>query len=194
MIPHSAYLKSIFDPYFEVSEEIWNSFAEQLKLYTFEKNEIIKEANSTENYLYIIQEGSAGLFIWRDSQPACLDLCYEKEFFGDYMSLLTKSKSPLYTMAFETTKALGIHTESLHRLYEQSQIGAQIGKIAAEQLFIHKQQQQIDLLSMTAEQRYHQLLQQHPSVILRTPQKHIASYLGITVESMSRIRKKINVK
>jgi CRP-like cAMP-binding protein len=70
-------------------------------------------------------------------------------------------------------------------------IGEKIKNVVAESLFIHKQNQQIDLLYLTSEQRYKKLLQENPNVILRTSQIHLASYLGITPESLSRIRKKI---
>ena len=60
--------------------------------------------------------------------------------------------------------------------------------MGAENSFVEKQQQQIDLLTKTAEKRYTELLQKNPEIIQRIAQKHIASYLGITAQSLSRIR------
>ena len=71
-------------------------------------------------------------------------------------------------------------------------MGSLIFLISSESSFVEKQQQQIDLLLKTAEQRYLELLEKQPNIIRRTAQKHIASYLGITTESLSRIRKKIS--
>jgi len=62
--------------------------------------------------------------------------------------------------------------------------------IGAENSFVEKQKQQIDLLTKTAEQRYVELLRKNPKIVQRIAQKHIASYLGITTQSLSRIRKK----
>ena len=70
-------------------------------------------------------------------------------------------------------------------------MGRYIFMVSAEMSYVEKQQQQIDLLLKTAEQRYVDLLEKQPKLIQRTPQKHIASYLGITTQSLSRIRKKI---
>lgn len=183
-------VKKIFDPYFEAPLEIWESFATFLERKTYKKNEIIKEVNKTENDLSIIIKGSAGIFLWKENSPICLDLCYENEFFGDYMSFLTQKPTELYTQAIEATEILSISFKDLNELYNSSTIGINIGRIASESLFIHKQAQQIDLLMLTAEERYLKLLERQPNIILRTPQKHIASYLGITPESFSRIRKK----
>jgi CRP-like cAMP-binding protein len=121
------------------------------------------------------------------------DLCYEHEFFGDYMSFLTQQPTKLFTQAIEPIEILSISYAHLNELYTNSTIGVNIGRIASESLFIHKQTQQIDLLILTAEERYLKLLERQPQIVQRTPQKYIASYLGITPESFSRIRKKITL-
>ena len=109
------------------------------------------------------------------------------------MSFLLQKPTELYTLALENTELLSISHSDLNELYKGSEIGLNIGRIASESLFIHKQAQQIDLLTLTAEERYTKLLSRQPEIIQRTPQKHIASYLGITPESFSRIRKKITL-
>ncbi len=184
-------IKKMFDPYFEAPLEIWESFAILLKQKSYKKNEVIKDVNEKENHLSIITKGSAGVFLWKENSTICLDLCYENEFFGDYMSFLTQKSTELFTQAIESTEILSISFSDLNGLYKNSTIGTTIGRIASESLFIHKQAQQIDLLCLTAEERYIKLLERQPKIIQRTPQKHIASYLGITPESFSRIRKKI---
>ena len=50
----------------------------------------------------------------------------------------------------------------------------------------------MDSITLTAEERYRRLLQDEPEIALRAPLKHIASYLGVTPESLSRIRKKLS--
>jgi CRP-like cAMP-binding protein len=105
------------------------------------------------------------------------------------MSLITGEASPLETMALENTTALQISKENIRKL-KQSQFGSLLFLIGAENSFVEKQQQQIDLLMKTAEQRYNEQLSKNPQLIQRISQKHIASYLGITTQSLSRIRNK----
>ena len=193
MTERGILVKKIFDPYFEAPLEIWESFAAFLAPNSYKKNELIKESNKKEKYLSIIIEGSAGIFLWKENSTICVDLCYENEFFGDYLSFLTQEPTELYTQAIEPTEILSISFSDLNELYNSSTIGINIGRIASESLFIHKQTQQIDLLMLTAEERYLKLLERQPQIVQRTPQKHIASYLGITPESFSRIRKKITL-
>ncbi len=186
-------IKKIFDPYFETSLEVWEGFARFLKKNSYKKNEIIKDINKTEHYLHIITKGSTGIFLYKENSIICLDLCYENEFFGDYMSFITHQPTPLFTRAIEPTEMLSISFTDLQELYKNSTIGINISRIASESLFIHKQMQQIDLLMLTAEERYLKLLERQAQIVQRTPQKYIASYLGITAESLSRIRKKISL-
>jgi len=186
-------IKQIFDPYFEAPIEIWESFATFLEFNSYKKNEIIKHSEKTEKRLHIITKGSAGVFLWKENAPICLDICFEHEFFGDYMSFLTQDTTELFTQAIEETEMLSISFSDLNNLYKSSTIGINIGRVASEALFIHKQSQQIDLLTLTAEERYLKLLKKQPKIVQRTPQKIVASYLGITPESFSRIRKKITL-
>ena len=183
-------LKATFDKIYEAPVEVWDSFASLCTFVTFKKNETIKKANSIERYGYFILSGSAGVFVWKESQCICLDIMFEEEFFGDGMSLNTGIESPIETMAIEDTEMIKISKTNWNKLKE-----TEFGKIlflqAAELDFVNKQKQQIDILLKTAEERYRELLVDKPKMILRTPQKHIASFLGVTTQSLSRIRKKI---
>jgi len=202
-------IKQFFDPYVDIPLEAWKGFVSYLKPFNFRKNEILKEPNKDETYLHFVISGSAGLFLYKEGHDICIDLCYEGHFAGDYFSILSQQalgstgksnseiktlisqRSPISVMALEPLETLAISTHDLFLLYSQSEIGSRIARMVSEVLYMNKQQQQIDLLTCTAEQRYMKLLELEPLVIRRTASKHIASYLGITPESLSRIRKKL---
>ncbi|MNX95238.1 hypothetical protein D3C86_1275050 [compost metagenome] len=78
-----------------------------------------------------------------------------------------------------------ISKTNFDKLGYNSDFGDKICRFASEALFVHKQQQQIDILTKTAAERYLEL----QNIVQRTPQKYIASYLGVTPQSLSRIRK-----
>ena len=78
-------------------------------------------------------------------------------------------------------------------MYLKSGKGIWIGKVIAEQLFIQRQQIQIDLLTLTAEERYLKLLSEKPEIFQKVSLKHIATYIGVTPESLSRLRKNISL-
>lgn len=187
MLPHLI-LKKSFDSYLEAPVETWIAFAKLCDTVTFEKEEIIKKTNTKERYFYFILEGSAGLLLWKKNNFVCVDLAFEDNFFCDYMSLLTGQATALQTIALEKSRMLRMTRENFHKL-SLKPIGQTITRIAAEATFIDKQQQQVDLLTKTAKERYEMLLEKSPKLIQRISQKYIASYLGITPQSLSRIRR-----
>jgi len=183
-------LKKSFDKYFEAPIEVWKNFVDLCDKVEFKKNEVIKQTNQIEKHAYFILSGACGVFLWNDNNFVCLDIVLENDFFADQLSLISRKPTPLETIAIEKTTALRINKTNIDKL-KQSSFGAILFLIGAENSFIEKQQQQIDLLTKTAEQRYEELLQKSPEIIQRIAQKHIASYLGITTQSLSRIRNKV---
>ena len=182
--------KDSFDPYFNAPIEIWQYFAELGEVIEVKKNEIIKKSGEQEKYFYFILKGSGGIMVYQNNNYLCIDICFENSFFGDYLSFLTDQKTDLEVLCFEASTLFRISKQKFKEL-GATEFGKIISNTATESMFIHKQTQQLELLTKTAEQRYLELFESQPTIIQRTPNKYLASYLGITPESFSRIRKKI---
>lgn len=180
-------IKQSFDKYFDAPIEVWKSFTDLCEEVKFRKNEVIKPNGQTEKNAYFILEGACGVFLWKENNFVCLDIVLENNFFADHMSLITEQSSPLETIALEKTTALKISSSNIAKL-KKSPFGNILFLLGAENSFVEKQQQQIDLLTKTAQQRYNELMNKNPEIIQRIGLKHIASYLGITTQSLSRIR------
>lgn len=193
-MPHSQdyvlLLKSAFDVFFEAPTEAWADFAEKCEVVSLKKGSVIKAQHTRERYFYFLIEGSIGLFLWKENNFVCLDFAFDGHFCSDYMSLLTKQPTPLQVVALQTTKALRMSAAD-YDLITQEPIGNIIRRVAGEMSFIGKQQQQIELLTKSARERYEILLAQFPDIQNRVAQNHIASYLGITPQSLSRIRRQV---
>lgn len=182
-------IKQAFDPYFNVPIEAWKSFADLGEVITTTKDQTLKQANTTEKYLSFILKGSGGVLLWNNNNFVCIDLCYDGEFFGDYMSFLDQQATPLEVITFEPTELFRIAKLNFDKLSNNTEFGDKICRFAAEALFVHKQKQQIDILTKTATERHLELQTRQPEILQRTPQKYIASFLGVTPQSLSRIRK-----
>lgn len=200
---YASLLKSTFDTFFEAPIEAWEEFADKCEVVNYKKDEIIKAQNTTEKYFYFLIEGSLGIFLWKENNFVCLDFAFDGHFCSDYMSLLTKQPTPLQVVALENTKMLRMSASSYDYLTLQTVAittntneklnihpeGMVLRLVAAEMTFVGKQQQQIELLTKSAKERYEILLKQFPNIQNRIAQNHIASYLGITPQSLSRIKR-----
>lgn len=103
------------------------------------------------------------------------------------MSFTLRKATPIEVRLFEDSTIFRISHQSFQLTLMDGNFGEKITKLIAEASFIDKQQQQIDLLTKTAKERYIQLIKYHKGVN-RIPLKYLASYLGITPQSLSRIR------
>ncbi|SHH66242.1 Crp/Fnr family transcriptional regulator [Flavobacterium defluvii] len=189
--PSPEKVKKIFDRYYPADSNIWKGFSEKIKVREFAKSQIIKKYNDIERHLNIIVKGSAGLFVWDGSRDICINLLYENNFISDYLSFLNQQPTVIKVEALEDIILWSISYEDLNELYNRSETGLRVGKAISEMLYIRKQQEQINLLTLTPKQRYLKLLESSPEILQRTSLKIIASYLGLTAESLSRIRRRI---
>ena len=183
-------LKKAFDNYFEASIEVWRSFVDLCEEVHFKKNEKIKEVGKTAKYGYFLIRGACGLFVWKENNFICTDLILENNFFADDISLLSGKPSQIEIVALENSTILQISKSNID-LLKKTPMGNMLFLAGEENSTIEKQTQQIEMMTLTAEERYLNLMKNHPEIIQRIHQKHIASYLGITTQSLSRIRKKL---
>ncbi|QHS63571.1 Crp/Fnr family transcriptional regulator [Chitinophaga agri] len=190
--PTAKRIKEIFDPFYKADVSLWTAFAEYLHPRTFKKNDIIKEYHKTEKYLNILISGSVAHFVHANEKDTCINLYYEEQIFSDYLSFLTQVPNVIKTQALEDTIVWSISHQDLNNLYARSATGIFIGKSLSDAMFIRKQSEQISLLTLSPTERYLKLISERPEIFQRTSLKIICSYLGITAESLSRIRKKIS--
>jgi len=91
----------------------------------------------------------------------------------------------------ENSELLIISRKNLHKLYENNWKWQQVGRILIENYYVNMEQRTIALQSQTAQERYTQFFKDYPELIKTVPQHYIASFLGMSPETLSRIRKAI---
>jgi len=181
-------IKKSFDKYYDAPVEAWERMVSLCEEVTFNKNEIIKDSHSIAKYGYFLLQGSVGLFVWHKNNRVCTDLFLEFNFFADDISLFSGTPSPIEIISLEQTKMLRINKSNIN-LLKTTPIGSMLFLAGEQNTNKNKQNQQIESMTLTAEERYLSLLNNNPELLQRISQKHIASYLGITPQSLSRIRK-----
>jgi hypothetical protein len=85
-----------------------------------------------------------------------------------------------------------ISYEDLQKVYAETNAGNLLGRFAAEKLFLEKSKRELSLLQYNAKERYLQLLHEQPEILQQIPLKYVASYIGITPQALSRIRRQIS--
>lgn len=120
-----------------------------------------------------------------------LQFAPEGWWISDIYSFLTGEPSVYNIDAIEDSELLLISNSALEQLYEQVPKFERYFRILTQANMIAMQRRLSSTLSGTAEEKYLRLLSAYPNLISRVPQHMIASYLGLTPETLSRVRKRI---
>ncbi|MCC9168876.1 Crp/Fnr family transcriptional regulator [Pontibacter harenae] len=117
----------------------------------------------------------------------------EGQFIVSFRSFIYQHPCNYYIEALEDAEILYVPYQDLQNLYLNHKPWERFGRILAEHFFNQSQGRAEDLLFLTHEQRYLNLLKEHPNIVQRVASFHIASFLGIKHPSLSRIKKRIQV-
>lgn len=185
-------IREYFEKIISLSENDWKIFSSKLKKSDHCKKEILLKKGQIENHISFIEKGSARLFIPREENDLTFGFHFENQFISAYDSFITQTPSTYQIETLCETKLWTITHRDLQNIYDQTEIGDLIGRKIAENIFLTKSKREQSLLSDTAEERYLKLFTEQPHLIKEIPLKYLASYIGITPQALSRIRKRIS--
>lgn len=112
-------------------------------------------------------------------------------FVVTFKSFLHAIPCDYHTQAITPCRIIRIHIDDLHRLYRQSHQWEKFGRLLAQEAFNTVMTRVEGFLFKTPEQRYLDLIREHPDIFNTVPLYHLSSYLGIQGPSLSRIRKRL---
>lgn len=187
-------IKEYLDQIATISDSDWDFFISRLHRRVIPKKEIFLKVNRVENHISFIESGVVRLFIPKDNpeKEITFGFSFKDQFISAYDSFLTRKPSLYQLQALTDTTLLSITYDDLQEVYKTTQIGNLIGRLTAERLFLIKSKREQNLLNLTAEERYMKLFKERPELLKVIPLKYISSYIGVTAQALSRIRKRIS--
>jgi CRP-like cAMP-binding protein len=120
------------------------------------------------------------------------DFAEENEWVGYLKSFSTDNPSDMFIRAVEDTSLYAISKNSMLELIQRQPKFMVLKSYYTERSFVRNVEHASNLATLDAKQRYLQFMKTHPNLFNRIPQYHIAAYLGIKPQSLSRIRSKDN--
>lgn len=156
------------------------------------KGDYFIEQGKTCKQIAFINKGTLRTFYFNhkvEDITSCF--CVESSFSTSYKSFILQEPSDLAIQAIEPAELLVINHDVLQKLYEKSVLWQNIGRIIAEKEFIAMEKYASVLNNETAKEKYLRLMQEQPVVLEKAKIKHIASFLGVTSRTLSRIRQEV---
>lgn len=184
-----------FKKYFPLNSE------EQLEVERLFRQRIVKrkgfllQEGEICNHYYFVVSGCFRMYaIDSDFKEHNLQFAVENDWVVDFQSFYTEKPSKLYIEAVEPSFVLQISHEDLLYLYVNYPKFDRNFRIIVEQKYIGYQYRILQNISSTGEERYVRFLNDYPHLINRLPNTQIASYIGVTPEFLSKIRKKLTLR
>jgi len=184
-----------FKAYLSLNEEEIQELSSRVSIRTIKRRQfLLSEGEKCKHYNFVV----SGCFKMYKIDPAgkehnLLFAC-ENEWVTDIGSFHTEKPSELYIEAIEPSTVIQIKKEDLLFFYMNYPKFDRNFRVIIEDKFVELQNRLLQTFSSTAEERYLSFLDQYPHLLQRLPNTQIASYIGITPEFLSRIRKELSRK
>lgn len=177
-----------FKKYTALSEKAEEAIVAICSSITIKKNKDLQPIGHTCKTIYFINKGIARIYYFKDGIDVTENFFFENSIIARVESLFTGKPSRKAIQVLEDAEITGINANLLFKLYDSFPEIERLFRKIFEAAYVETVHRIEGIQFHTAEERYKALLQEAPDILKRVPLKYVASYLGITQVSLSRIR------
>lgn len=158
------------------------------KTITIERNEFLKVKGSIDTNVYYVESGSLKIFILDEYEEQIIRFGYKENLIVSLDSFLTGKPSDLFIQAIKKTIIKVIPKTQFDKFLEIESNRNLWTKII-ENLVLQQLDREIDILTNSPKERYERVLKRSPQLFQEIPNRHIANYLRMSAETLSRLKK-----
>jgi CRP-like cAMP-binding protein len=186
-------LYKYFNAISPLQDETWSMVEKLFSEKTLQKGDYFINEGETAKQIGFLKSGIIRAF-YRNNEG----IEYNKHFFvdnnifGGYSSLVTSTPNKIIQQTLTECHVLVANYSEITKLYDLFPEFERVGRRLAERYFVDKEQREVEIVLLNADERYLIFRKDYPQLEQQIPQYHIASYLGITPTQLSRIRRKLS--
>ncbi|MEM6264554.1 MAG: Crp/Fnr family transcriptional regulator [Bacteroidota bacterium] len=181
-------LETISSAYSPLTKECQQGLLANVTLLSLEKGTVLVREGQHADKTYYIVQGSARAYYLQEGKDVSDWFAFEHEFISSIVSFFTHQPSPHFIELLSDSVLIELSRDAIENLSDKYHDFERLIRVVVTKTMLSQQERIASILFQKAEQRYENLLAIHPNIIQRVPLTHIASYLGITLETLSRIR------
>ncbi len=181
-------IKTISNKYSPLTYECKQELIDLVKILRLKKATILVREGTYSDKTYYIIEGCARAYYLKDGKDISDWFACENEFISSIVSFFTNKPSPHFIELLEDSVLIEFSREQIEMLSDKYHDFEHLIRVVVTKTMLSQQKRIASSQFQSAEQKYENILATHPNITNRIPLTHIASYLGITLETLSRIR------
>jgi|SRR6185437_14361991 len=158
------------------------------KTISIDRNEFLKVKGSIDTNLYFVESGSLRIFVLDEMEEQTIRFGYSGNLIASVDSVLTGKPSLFYIQALKKS-VLKVITRSQLDSFLEVEANRFLWTEILENLVLQQLEREIDVLTTSPRERYQRVLQRSPQLFQEIPHKHIANYLRMSAETLSRLKK-----
>jgi len=158
------------------------------KIITIERNEYLKVKGSIDTNIYYVESGSLRVFVLDDGEEQTIRFGYKDNLLVSLDSFLTNKPSIFFIQAIKKT-VVRVISKKQFDTFLQTEENRTLWTSILENLVVQQLEREIDILTSSPKERYHRVLQRSPQLFQEIPHRHIANYLRMSAETLSRLKK-----
>lgn len=186
----SSELKKFFNEYVQLPEEELEDIVSKFKSKKIKKNEFVLREGEICSDLIFVQKGCLRLYYIQEDVEVSVWFALKHSSAIEIYSFISETPTNYFLQAIEETEILYLPKTALNKLYATHPKMQEMMRKFWEDVILHLLERFTALQKDTAEQRYLDLLEK-PDLLQSIPQKYLASFIGVTPTSLSRIKKNI---
>jgi CRP-like cAMP-binding protein len=159
------------------------------KTITVERNELLKHEFTVDTDIYFIKEGSLRVFVYDGDDERNVRFGYENNLLVSLDSFLTEKPSEFIIQAIKKSIVHIIPKQRFLQFIEQDELHLKLWIGIMEDLVLQQIEREKDLLISSPKERFERVLKRSPQLFQEIPHRHIANYLRMTPETLSRLKK-----
>jgi len=172
----------------ELTDEEFQILASKLHPVRFEKKTKIVDIGEVATNVYFVLNGITRRYFFRGRQEVITHLIKEGGLMGSVISFLTGDPSRYILETIEPVTALGISKNDMEELFLTDKKWEKFGRKIITSFFLDIERRTLDNIKYSTRERFVIFMKQNPDLVLRVPQKYLASFLGIQPETFSRLK------
>ena len=189
--------KAFIEDYIRINSIEWSLVQSKLSVEHFKKGETILFIGDVCSKLRFMNAGLARAYIiTEDGKDYTWSIFFNDKnshmtnlFVVDYDSFLNQSETRLNIEAIEDCELISMEYKDVQFLYDKLKKGERFGRLMSQEAYSYLHKQTIDRQIQSAEERFKEFMEKTPYLLEKVPQYHIASFLGVTPQYLSGLKK-----